>query len=91
MGCKLRILTIEEIEKQVSACSGTWRKRSNLRKKLLNERKDLIDFVIANINDEIRRLKASTAKEEKLRILYSFKSRMERKLIYSIYDNGGSE
>lgn len=91
MGCKLRILTLDEIEKQVSACSGTWRKRSNLRKRLLGERKDLIDFVIANINDEIRRLKASTAKEEKLRILYSFKSRMERKLIYSIYDVGGDE
>lgn len=86
----MRILTIEEIEKQVLACSGTWRKRSNLRKRLLQERKDLIDFVISNINDEIRRLKASAAKEEKLRILYSFKSRMERKLIYS-FEHGEIE
>lgn len=91
MGCKLRILTIEEIEMQVSACSGTWRKRSNLRKNLLDERKQLIDFVISNINDEIRRLKASTAKEEKLRILYSFKSRMEMKLIYTLYNSGVDE
>lgn len=87
----MRILTIEEIEMQVSACSGTWRKRSNLRKKLLDERKQLIDFVICNINDEIRRLKASTAKEENLRILYSFKSRMERKLIYTLYNSGVDE
>lgn len=78
MGCKLRILTIDEIEEQVRACSGTWLKRSNLRKKLIAQRLEIIDFLIDEIRKEIRRCKASSMAEKDLRYLYSFKSKIER-------------
>lgn len=81
MGSKLRILTGEEIEAQVNACAGTWRKRKNLHKRLLKERAELIEFVISQINDELRRCKSSTMTEREMRPLYSFKAKMERKLI----------
>lgn len=81
MGCKLRILRLEEIESQVNACGGTWVKRSNMRKKLLGHRVELIQLVISEINDELRRCKSTTMTEKDLRPLYSFKAKMERKLI----------
>lgn len=80
MGCKLRILKLEEIELQVSLCNGTWIKKRNLRKKLMIERSESINFVISQINEEIRRWKASAITEKDLRLLYSFKSKMEMML-----------
>jgi hypothetical protein len=77
MGCKLRILRLDEIESRVSSCGGTWIKKRNLRKKLIAERNESINFVISQINEEIRRWKASAITEKDLRLLYSFKSKME--------------
>lgn len=73
----MRILKLEEIDAQVSECNGTWVERSNLRKKLMKERFELISFVISQINDEIRRGKSFGMTEKDLRPMYSFKSKME--------------
>lgn len=71
MGCKLRILTIEEIEKQVSACSGTWVKRKNLRRKLIKKSNDAVFDEISVVKAKIRDLRAMGAREEALRHWYS--------------------
>ena len=75
------ILTAEEIEAQVMQTIGTWVKRRNLRRKLISENNSKINFVISEIDKELRRCKATTLTEKDLRVLYSFKSKMQRKLL----------
>lgn len=75
------ILTRQEIEDKVTQCGGTWVKRRNLQRKLIAMSNGHVNFVIEEIDAELRRCRASTLKESDLRLLYSFKSKMQRKLI----------
>lgn len=75
------ILTRQEIEDRVTQCGGTWVKRRNLQRKLISMSNEHVNFVIEEIDAELRRCKASTLKESDLRLLYSFKSKMQRRLI----------
>lgn len=75
------ILKEQEIEDRVSQLSGTHIKRRNLRRKLVKQSNEAVNFVISEIDSEIRRCKASTLKEGDLRLLYSFKSKMQRRLL----------
>lgn len=75
------ILTEHEIEDKVSQCGGTWVKRSNLRRKLISMNNERVNFVIDEIDAELRRCRASTLRESDLRLLYSFKSKMQRRLM----------
>ncbi|QJR79655.1 hypothetical protein CA267_001995 [Alteromonas pelagimontana] len=78
----VEIFTKEQIEDVVSMRGGGWKARSNYRKKLKSDSNELVLLIISEINSEIRSCKASGLKEQDLRTLYGFKSRMERKLIY---------
>ena len=75
-------MTLEEIDAQVSNVKGTWIKRRNARRSIINSENEKIDFIIKAIDLEIRRQKASTMKEDKISVLYSFKSNIERKRVY---------
>lgn len=75
------ILTEQEIEDRVSQCGGTWVKRRNLRRRLIASNNEKVNFVIGEIDAELRRCRASTLKEGDLRLLYSFKSKMQRRLM----------
>ena len=75
------ILTEQEIEDKVSQCGGTWVKRRNFRRKLISVNNERVKFVIDEIDSELRRCRASTLKESDLRLLYSFKSKMQRRLM----------
>ena len=75
------ILTEQEIEDIVSQVSGTYIKRRNTRRKLVEASNDAVNFVISEIDTELRRCRASTLKEGDLRLLYSFKSKMQRRLL----------
>lgn len=75
------ILTRQDIEDRVSQCGGTWVKRKNLQRKLIAASNESVNFVIGEIDAELRRCRASTLKESDLRLLYSFKSKMQRRLI----------
>ncbi len=73
----MRILTIEEIEKQVSACSDTWVKRRNLRRKLINESNSAVLDEISVIKAKIRDLRAMGSREEVLRHWHSQVTKFE--------------
>jgi hypothetical protein len=77
MGCKLRILTIEEIESQVRQCAGTWVKRRNLRLKLKAQSNQAVREEMLIIKAKIRDLRAMGAREESLRHWYSQLTKFE--------------
>ena len=73
----MRILTIDEIEKQVRACSGTWVKRRNLREKLIKQSNAATTDEILIVKAKIRDLRAMGAREENLRHWYSQLTKFE--------------
>lgn len=73
----MRILSLEEVEEQVSACSGTWVKRRNLRLKLKKQSNLLVAEEISIVKAKIRDLRALGAKEEALRHWYSQLTKFE--------------
>lgn len=65
------ILTEQEIDHQVSQCSGTWVKRRNFREKLTAESNKIVFEKIAECKGKIRDLRSMGAKEQDLRRLYA--------------------
>lgn len=75
------IRTEEEIEVIVMQCKGTWVKRRNLRKKLIEESNNLIYKQIDICRGKIRDLRAMGAKEEALRHWYSEVTKLEVQIL----------
>ena len=75
------VLTIKEIEAEVSQLSGTWVKRRNLRNKLIEKSNSDALRRINIIKKEIRSLKADGFNEHDLRGLYSNVTKLEIQLI----------
>ena len=79
--CISMILTIDQIEREVSELSGTWVKRRNLREKLIKQSNAEVNAMIQELKKEIRRLKAGGAREKSLAEVYAKVTRLEMKLL----------
>ena len=75
------VLTIKEIEAEVSQLSGTWIKRRNLRNKLIEKSNSDVLRRINIIKKEIRSLKADGFNEYDLRALYSNVTNLELQVL----------
>jgi hypothetical protein len=75
------IYTAEQIELEVSRCSGTWVKRANLRKKLIKESNKLINKEIDEIKKTVRCLKAQGLYESDFRSMYAEITQLEMRLL----------
>lgn len=75
------ILNKDQIEYEVSQISGTWVKRKNLRKKLVNQSNAEVNKRINKIKAEIRGLKTECVKEQALAPIYAKVTELEFKLI----------
>lgn len=76
------IYTEEQIDNEVSRCGGTWVKRRNTKNRLIDESNESLNTVIDELDNEIRKLKVNSGlKEQELRLFYSFKSKLVRRLL----------
>ena len=75
------IMTMEQIDCEVSQISGTHIKRNNLRKKLTIKSNDLVNGRIEQLRKEIRALKVSGISLQMLRPIYSKITDLEIRLL----------
>ena len=74
-----RLWSSKEIEQEVSKLSCGWVKRKNLREKLTCENNEYLERCVRLIQENIRALKASGAKQSYLRSYYAAITEMELK------------
>ena len=72
-----KIMTAAEIESEARKIKGTWVKRSNARKRMIDQSNSEINEKIMVVKGKIRDLKALGAKEETLRYWYSETTKLE--------------
>jgi len=75
------VYTIEQIDLEVSQCSGTWVKRKNLRNKLTKYSNDEVNEKIAECRCKIRDLKAMGANQSNLRFWFAEITKLEMRLL----------
>jgi hypothetical protein len=76
-----KIRTQQEIENCVAGIAGTWVKRRNARKKLIDWSNELVNEEILICKGKVRDLRAMGAREQALRFWYAEITRLELKLL----------
>lgn len=77
------ILTIEQVENEVSKVAGTWVKRRNLRKRLTEQSNKEVNREIDEIKKQIRCLKSQGLYQADFRSMYSEITQLELRLIWN--------